>query len=97
MDVSTTITVQARPTGLTAYANASAGITDDWNTGTTGVKWTADAGANYDQAFPGNTYHINGYTVRAGRIGVNANAGSPGEIVFSGQTLVVDGGLTISM
>lgn len=84
-----TLSVTPLPTDTHFYANAAAGNNDNWNSANAGIKWTHDSGQNYLAASATNTYHTNGYAVRAGHIGVVTPA-TPNTSTFSGQTLVID-------
>ncbi|QYM78561.1 immunoglobulin domain-containing protein [Horticoccus luteus] len=84
------LTVTPLPTGVQAYANANAtGSSDNWNAAKDAVQWTFDAGTTYLAASTGNTYHTNGYTIRAGHAATVAPL-APGVSTFNGATLVVD-------
>ncbi|ATC65802.1 hypothetical protein CMV30_18635 [Nibricoccus aquaticus] len=77
------------------YANKSPGSADapslenKWNLAANTYMWAPAGGASYvdASATPGNVYHTNGYTVRAGRIGTTDGTASS---VFLGEKLVVD-------
>lgn len=71
-------------------ASAEGNVKDQWNASYPGRTWTADGGATWQPAATGNTYHTNGWQVKAGPIG-NAAGGKPNPFVFAGAKLVIDG------
>ncbi len=76
------------------YANAAAAAGENWNTAST-TKWTTN-GTTFQgpEETPGNVYHTNGYTVRAGRIGAATGGAVPAvdapSSIFLGEKIIVD-------
>ncbi|QYM78565.1 hypothetical protein K0B96_14870 [Horticoccus luteus] len=71
------------------YANGAAGTSDNLNSSQNN-KWTLGGTPAYVAAntTPGNVYHTNGWTLRAGRIGTTVDP--QGSFTFNGSSLVID-------
>lgn len=96
---SVSIVISAAPTVTNAYAGGSgaASTANGWNDGTSGTayKWTTNSGSTYTTAASGKSYHVNGYTVKAGRVGSPTGgtvaSGPEPYTTFAGDELIIDG------
>lgn len=84
--------------GLDFYANAivAAAAGDTWNEAITGTKWIRNAGSAYvAAAAEPDSYHTNGYVIRAGQIGLpiggSVSTGTVPSSTFAGQWFIIDG------
>lgn len=74
---------------INGYASADASTSANWNSADGSKKWTVNSGSTYGGAGAGVTYHTNGYTIRAGRIGTLSTT-TEGTSSFNGDQLILD-------